>query len=170
MLIKIQGLFEYLLDHKTITILSATFSFNLKWDVVIFYSQKLLKHDVIYISTYYLLTSFPPRWCELGQKAFPKLMLTLIYIKKFCVALVFCAQMSNPLWNLGLSYKSMQAKMLEWVTFKKLLRYPFKYSATQICILCIASLFFVKNKFLISPIYCNVSTKSECCLISSMPR
>ena len=110
------------------------------------------------------MTSFPPRWCELGQKAFPKLMLTLIYIKKFCVALVFCAQMSNPLWNLGLSYKSMQAKMLGWVTFKKLLRYPFKYSATQICILCIASLFFVKNKFLISPIYCNVSTKSECCL------
>ena len=90
--------------------------------------------------------------------------------KKFFVALVFCAQMSNPLWNLGLSYKSMQAKMLGWVTFKKLLRYPFKYSATQICILCIASLFFVKNKFLISPIYCNVSTKSECCLISSMPR
>ena len=90
--------------------------------------------------------------------------------KKFCVALVFCAQMSNPLWNLGLRYKSMQANMLGWVTFKKLLRYPFKYSATQICILCIASLFFVKNKFLISPIYCNVSTKSECCLISSMPR
>ena len=90
--------------------------------------------------------------------------------KKFCVALVFCAQMSNPLWNLGLSYKSMQAKMLGWITFKKLLRYRFKYSATQICILCIASLFFVKNKFLISPIYCNVSTKSVCCLISSMPR
>ena len=131
--------------------------------------QKLLEHDVIYIWTYYLLKFFPLRWGELGQKAFPKkLMLTPIYIKVLCGFGFLCTDVKSIV---KLRFKLLKyAGYYAMVTFKKLLPYPFKYSATQICILCIASLFFVKNKFLISPIYCNVSTKSECCLISSMPR